>query len=47
MQDAGVSFILAPLVCYKVNIDGAFLPLTPFADKILSLIVSYAGALFK
>ena len=47
LQDAGVSFILAPLVCYQVNIDGAFLPLTPYADKILSLIVSYTGTLFK
>lgn len=47
IQDAGVSFIVAPLVCYQVQLDGTFLPLTPYADKILSLIVEYTGTLFK
>lgn len=46
IEDAGLSYLVAPLVSFKVQNQTTFIPLTPFSEKLLKVIVRYTGSLF-
>lgn len=47
VEDSGLSYLVAPLVCFKIQNETTFIPLTPYAEKLLQVIVSYTGSLLK
>jgi hypothetical protein len=47
IEDAGQTYLVAPLVCFQVQNNTTFIPLTPYSEKLLQVIVGYTGSLFK
>ena len=46
IEDAGLTYVVAPVVSFEVLNEEAFKPHTPFPEHILNLIVLYCKPLF-